>query len=258
MVSQERKGFTLIELLVVIAIIAILIALLVPAVQKVREAAARTQDVNNLKNLALACHGHHDAFKKFPLANGSASARPLAGWIGSIRSFLEQNNATIATVIPSVCCPVDANNGAKVASFGYGLTSYLAITGSDVGGTNGIMNNRREVTIMEISDGTSNTIMIGPRPPSSDGFWGWWASTGSDVSTTCRAGTYALPAAGFNFCTPQNGYANLNTLWSPFSGGGNFAFGDGTVRMIPYTASAITPALASRDGGETIDWTQIP
>jgi prepilin-type N-terminal cleavage/methylation domain-containing protein/prepilin-type processing-associated H-X9-DG protein len=90
--SSRRRGFTLIELLVVIAVIAVLIALLVPAVQKVREAAARAECSNNLRQVALAMHNYHDAFKTLP--PGVSNAAPYWGqgnWQVSILPYIEQD-----------------------------------------------------------------------------------------------------------------------------------------------------------------------
>ena len=90
--GQGRLGFTLIELLVVIAIIAILIGLLVPAVQKVRDAAARAQCMNNMKQIVLAAHATHDSHKRFPPMAGSFGGAYLAPLFFHLLPYVEQGN----------------------------------------------------------------------------------------------------------------------------------------------------------------------
>lgn len=105
--TSQRRGFTLIELLVVIAIIAVLIALLMPAVQKVREAAARTESANNLKQIALAFHAYHDAYRKLPCYycypeywNSSAGGKSSGSWPFEILPFIEQDTIYKSTYGP--------------------------------------------------------------------------------------------------------------------------------------------------------------
>jgi prepilin-type N-terminal cleavage/methylation domain-containing protein len=188
---QKRAGFTLIELLVVIAIIAILIGLLVPAVQKVREAAARTQCSDNLKNLGLAVHNYASTYNgKLPAVSTAINSTPPGGYNGGIfftlLPYIEQgplytkgmvNPASpwaqtvtgvsgvapvCAQIVPVYLCPSDFTvNGGFPSNRGqdYAASSYSAnyvLFGASISGNARLP----KFKIGNMPAGTSNVVML--------------------------------------------------------------------------------------------------
>jgi len=267
--GKGRNAFTLIELLVVIAIIAILIALLVPAVQKVREAAARTQSINNLKNLVLATHSFNDAIKYLPFGGNipAQGNNPLSGsWAFQILPYIDQapyyaspaTNVSIAVFMcPGRARPTNGLLAGSSTDYMYNLLLNDQVNGATA---QHISNKQRTLTGVTAADGVSNTIFIGhgqvyqgqyglaviPKvagsintgPAASDDFGtvrGAFGTPGTALTLTPGSG----PAVSFLRDPPGVPTATSNNAWgSPFSQGALMGMGDGTVRMFPYSYSA--------------------
>jgi len=191
--SRSHRGFTLIELLVVIAIIAILIALLLPAVQQAREAARRSQCKNNLKQCGLALHTYHDTYKVLP--PGAVTSNWI-GWGTMLLPFVDQANLfqqidagngfktrwhlatntagetvvnTLAkTPLSGFVCPSDQAELLNEKMYGYGTSNYVASAGTEfaatpTASTRGPMIQNSGLSFSRITDGTSNSILLGER-----------------------------------------------------------------------------------------------
>jgi prepilin-type processing-associated H-X9-DG protein len=146
------------------------------------------------------------------------------------------------------------------------FTSYLGVDGHNALRRDGVLFVDSQIRLAEITDGTSTTLTVGERPPSADLILGWWyAGWGEDKdgegdmllgARTRNNGTWGpgCPEGPYDFKPGSfDNQCDAFHFWSPHSGGANFLFCDGSVRLLPYSANAIMPALASRAGGEAIE-----
>jgi prepilin-type N-terminal cleavage/methylation domain-containing protein/prepilin-type processing-associated H-X9-DG protein len=277
MKARARPGFTLIELLVVIAIIGILIALLLPAVQKVREAAARIRCANNLKQIGLGFHNYALTYEAFPPGYNGVGANPGWGWAAFLLPFVEQQALYNQLGLPTSVFGGGANPAPPTAQTVMGLAVYTCPSATDptinsqkrghaksnyrgICGpgdpTNwnqdfdygGVLFQNSRVRILDVTDGTSNTVAIGEcYADANTGYVGAiWAgmddSVGtfyvSDVFWGIDTNTFVLNGPG-----PQ-AFASRHT------GGVQFAFCDGHVQMLRTSINPnVVVALAGRNDG---------
>jgi len=256
-----RAALTLIELLVVIAIIAILIGLLLPAVQKVREAAARTQSSNNLKQISLAQHSHASALDdKFTPGFGSYSTGgQINPWTVWILPYIEQDNvfklATVSatagtTPIKTYFAPGDPSNSSSNAYTSYAGNLLTLNPGGTVPGAS--CANLKSTFV----DGTSNTVVFMERyaattvsVPTGGSPHLWYTTTPTHVLLTASVGV-PQPKPALN--------AANDTLAQGMSAGGcQVGLADGSVRTVTSSVSLGTWTNACNPSDGTVlgnDW----
>jgi prepilin-type N-terminal cleavage/methylation domain-containing protein/prepilin-type processing-associated H-X9-DG protein len=262
---RDRQGFTLIELLVVIAIIAILIALMVPAVQKVREVAARTQCCNNQKQIAIGMHAYHDVLKRFPnsyhLNLGHVNGD--WGWGTSILPYIEQAglqevlnpgdytgdippvNTTTQTFLAVFLCPADPTGNLNTNAKNYAKNNYAPSEQIMVPNQIGV-STTNYVRISDVTDGTSYTFLVGERDMLHN-LAAVWIGRIQGVTDAMTYGRADLPLN-----TPFAGGGDPNCTrhaWTSLHpGGANFAFCDGSVVFVSDTIESATGFTQSCPG----------
>ncbi|MBY0230537.1 MAG: DUF1559 domain-containing protein, partial [Gemmataceae bacterium] len=292
--GHGRRAFTLLELLVVLAIIGVLIGLLLPAVQAARESAARAACSSNLRQLALASHQYEASFGILPPGckslnapdSASASYVTSTSWLTLVLPYVEQealyrqalqaitddpsvnespHEAVSLRIVAVFLCPAEGRRLSDPANGQWALKTYVGVAGTGLFADDGIFHYGLEVRLTGITDGTSNTVVIGERPPGPRGYGGAWYTR---QGCTCPSNAI-LPAtdnpplsAEARNCTPvysafapgriDNG-CDLSHFWGQHRRGANFAFADGSVRFLSYGVADILPALATRAGGESVE-----